>query len=76
MHLPAEMAQAGSYLAAYGDTPGARYRELGDLLADVARGSVMPSHIVAGATEAFRHQRAWFSNTARSEHATHAPFAS
>jgi heme oxygenase len=76
MHLPPELERAGSYLGAYGDTPGARYRELGELLGTAARGSVMPNHVVSAANDAFRHQRSWFTAPERNEHAPVTPLAS
>lgn len=60
--LPAEMAEASTYLSACGDAPGERFRELGDVLADHARRSAaMPAQMVAAARDAFRVQRQWFS---------------
>ncbi|MBA3394337.1 MAG: hypothetical protein H0T89_16950 [Deltaproteobacteria bacterium] len=59
---------AGSYLAAYGDTPGARYRELGAALDKFgAIAGDIPRQLVTAASEAFRAQHAWCSaSSARS----------
>lgn len=61
MVIPDEMARASRYLGAYGDTPGARHRDLGFAL-DVlgSRGPTIPSQLVAAANDAFRCQRIWF----------------
>lgn len=56
--MPAILARAGSYLGAYGDTPGAHYRDLGVEL-DAAARRTIPSKIVAAANTAFVAQRAW-----------------
>jgi heme oxygenase len=48
------------YLGAYGETPGARFRELGEELCRYA-GWCMPRSIVTGANEAFRTQRLWYA---------------
>lgn len=50
-----------SYLAAYGDTPGARFRALGEALDEHgAKEPLNPTLIVAAATEAFRCQHQWY----------------
>ena len=57
--LPDVMERASSYLASYGDAPGARYRELGTELDSAARRAI-PSQIVEAAHSAFACQRLWF----------------
>lgn len=69
-----DMYRSCSYLQAYGDTPGAKYRELGDALALLARGPSTPNQMVCAANEAFRAQRNWFTSW-RQEHARPAPLA-
>lgn len=66
--IPEAIEQAGSYLATYGDTPGARYRELGVALDGFgAIGGDIPRQLATAASEAFRAQHAWCSaSTARS----------
>jgi heme oxygenase len=54
-----ELDRALRYLSAYGDTPGAHFRELGDTLGTYAW-RYTPSAIVAGANDAFRAQRHWY----------------
>lgn len=49
---------ASRYLSAYGDTPGARFRVLGDALGEAAK-VYSAASIVAAANEAFRAQRQW-----------------
>jgi hypothetical protein len=59
--LAAQIVDATSYLAAYGDTPGARFRSLCASVDD--HGKRHPSHpalIVAAANEACRCQRQWY----------------
>jgi heme oxygenase len=56
-----EVASATSYLAAYGDTPGARFRSLCAMLdGHAAQAPSYPTLIVAAANEAFRCQRQWY----------------
>ena len=50
---------AFAYLSAYGDTPGARFRSLGEQLGRYAE-TCPPAAIVSGAKEAFRAQRQWY----------------
>lgn len=57
--LPEVMDRGGSYLAAYGETPGERYRDLGVELDNVAR-TAIPSQLVDAAHVAFACQRLWF----------------
>ncbi|MBA3460864.1 MAG: biliverdin-producing heme oxygenase [Deltaproteobacteria bacterium] len=61
-----EILPGTSYLAAYGDTPGARFRAFGAALCAYAH-TYPPASIVLAANEAFRAQRQWY--------ATHAAFA-
>ncbi|HEY5944123.1 MAG TPA: biliverdin-producing heme oxygenase [Kofleriaceae bacterium] len=64
------VANATSYLAAYGASPGARFRSLCAALDDhAARRPDWPALVVAGAMEAFRSQRQWYLAT-RSERDT------
>ena len=58
--MPDVMERASSYLAAYGDVPGALYRELGTELDGAARRAI-PSQIVEAAHVAFACQRLWFA---------------
>jgi heme oxygenase len=58
--LPGILAHAGSYLGAYGNTPGAHYRDLGIELDDAAHRAI-PSQIVAAANTAFVAQHTWFA---------------
>jgi heme oxygenase len=59
--MPQAMERAGSYLGAYGDTPGARHRELGEILDQLAKVAAdLPQQLVTAANEAFRCQRHWF----------------
>lgn len=55
---------ACAYFGAYGDTPGARFRELGAALCAYAH-LHPPSSIVAAANEGFRAQRHWYLSSAR-----------
>ncbi len=55
-----DVKRSSSYLAVYGDTPGARFRELGRAIDRVANAPVIPDQIVAAAGEAYRAQRKWF----------------
>jgi len=54
---------ATAYLAAYGDTPGARFRAFGAALCAYAH-SYPPAAIVLAANEAFRTQRQWYARHA------------
>jgi heme oxygenase len=55
------VADATSYLAAYADTPGARFRSLCSALDEHAgHHATFPTLIVAAASEAFRAQRLWY----------------
>lgn len=59
--LLAEVGHATSYLAAYGDTPGARFRSLCSTLdAHATQLPAYPTLMVAAANEAFRSQRQWY----------------
>jgi heme oxygenase len=49
------------YLSAYGDTPGIRFRALGDALGIYAQRHT-PRSIITGANEAFRAQRSWYEH--------------
>ena len=49
------------YLAAYEDTPGVRFRALGEALGVYAQ-RFSPRNIIAGANEAFRAQRQWYTH--------------
>jgi heme oxygenase len=49
-----------SYLSAYGETPGARFRALGEELGKYAL-QWPPSAIIAGTNDAFRAQRTWYT---------------
>ena len=74
----AEVGDATSYLSAYGDSPGARFRSLCEVLDQyAAEQAVNPTLIVAGASEAFRCQRQWYVATAseRDSHIEVAGFA-
>ena len=55
---------ACSYFAAYGDTPGAKFRAFGAALCAYAHLHA-PAAIVAAANEAFRAQRQWYCSGAR-----------
>ena len=50
---------ATTYLNAYGTTPGARFRALGETLGRYAQ-EFPPTVIIAAACEAFRAQRQWY----------------
>src|SRR5688500_16189748 len=63
--MPAVIVRAGSYFGVYGDSPGAKYRDLG-LDIDAAARRDIPSRIVDAAHGAFACQRLWFAQ-ARSE---------
>lgn len=52
------------YLSAYGETPGIRFRALGEALGIYAQRHT-PRAIVAGASEAFRAQRSWYEHGPR-----------
>ena len=52
------------YLSAYGETPGVRFRALGDALGVCAQRHA-PRSIVTGANEAFRAQRSWYEHGPR-----------
>ena len=52
------------YLSAYGETPGIRFRALGEALGIQAQRHT-PRAIVAGANEAFRAQRSWYEHGPR-----------
>lgn len=54
-----EVRDAVSYLSAYGDTPGARFRVLGEALGRYAQRH-SPSVIVWSANDAFRAQHQWY----------------
>ena len=55
-----------TYLAAYGETPGARFRALGETLDEhAAHEPVRPTRIVAAAIEAFRCQHQWYASAPR-----------
>jgi heme oxygenase len=55
-----------TYLAAYGETPGARFRALGEALDEhAAHEPVRPTRIVAAALEAFRCQHQWYASAPR-----------
>ena len=58
--MPSTLVVAGSYLGAYGNTPGAQYRDLGFDLDRCARVAI-PSQLVLAAIEAFQCQHAWFA---------------
>jgi heme oxygenase len=59
-------ALPASYLAAYGETPGARFRALGEALDEHASHEPLrPGLVVAAATEAFRCQRQWYGASLR-----------
>jgi heme oxygenase len=58
------IANATAYLCAYGNRPGARFRDFADALSQLAR-RLSPKLIVAGATEAFRVQRQWYAVSAK-----------
>jgi heme oxygenase len=57
--LPREMRYASAYLQAYSGVIGARWREFGIKLDDVARTPAISDRIVEAANEAFRCQRRW-----------------
>jgi heme oxygenase len=60
-HRFSELASATSYLATYGDTPGARFRSLcAELDEHAALMPAYPTLVVAAANEAFRCQRQWY----------------
>jgi heme oxygenase len=61
--LGEEILPATSYLAAYGDTPGARFRAFGAALCAYAH-TFPPAAIVLAANEAFRAQRQWYATHA------------
>jgi heme oxygenase len=61
--LGEEILPATSYLAAYGDTPGARFRAFGSALCAYAH-TYPPAAIVHAANEAFRAQRQWYATHA------------
>jgi len=61
MLIPAEMKIAGSYLAAFEGLAGARMREIGVVLDRAARRRNVAGRVVAGALEALRRQRQWYS---------------
>ena len=72
-----EIASATSYLATYGETPGARFRSLCASLDDHAQ--QQPSYatlIVAGASEAFRCQRQWYLGARRDRESKPRPVGS
>ena len=71
--LGGAIGDATSYLAAYGDAPGARFRSLCAAL-DIyaAQHASYPTLIVAAASEAFRAQRQWYLATNR-ERETESP---
>lgn len=58
-----DILPATSYLAAYGDTPGARFRAFGAALCAYAH-THAPASIVLAANEAFRAQRQWYATHA------------
>ncbi|HEY5923806.1 MAG TPA: biliverdin-producing heme oxygenase [Kofleriaceae bacterium] len=61
----AEVVDATSYLCAYGDSPGARFRSLCEVLDQHgAQHATHPTLIVAGASEAFRAQCHWYRTAA------------
>jgi heme oxygenase len=67
-HRFAELHAATSYLSAYGDTPGARFRSLCMTIDEyAAREPRHPTLIVAAASEAFRCQRQWYGATTERE---------
>jgi heme oxygenase len=59
--IPGEIQIAGSYLAAFEGLAGARMREFGVVLDRVARRGNVAGRVVAGANEALRRQRQWYS---------------
>jgi heme oxygenase len=61
MRIPKEMRIAGSYLAAFEGLAGARMREIGLVLDRAARRGNVAGRVVAGANEALRRQRQWYS---------------
>lgn len=61
MLIPGEMQIAGSYLAAFEGLAGARMREIGVALDRAVRRDNVASRVVAGANEALRRQRQWYS---------------
>lgn len=69
--LPVEMATAASYLHAYADLPGTRFRELGEVLGRyAARDAAIPGQMVVAAHAAFAAQRQWFGRRAKVRHPT------
>jgi len=52
---------ATTYLGAYGTTPGARFRALGETIGRYAQ-EFPPAVIIAAACEAFRAQRQWYKS--------------
>jgi len=57
----AALNDATSYLGAYGDSPGARFRSLCEVLDGYgAQQAMNPTLVVAAAGEAFRAQRQWY----------------
>lgn len=61
--LGEQILPATAYLAAYGDTPGARFRAFGAALCAYAH-TYPPASIVLAANEAFRAQRQWYATHA------------
>ena len=55
-----DIEPAATYLASYGDTPGARFRAFGIAVSAYAARNT-PGPIVRAANEAFRAQRHWYS---------------
>jgi heme oxygenase len=72
----AELSAGMTYLSAYGDAPGARFRSLCETLGDYAtQQAAHPTLIVAGACEAFRAQRQWYLTPEREERIESVGFA-
>jgi hypothetical protein len=61
MLIPGEIQIAGSYLAAFEGLAAVRMRELGVVLDRAARRGNVAGRVVAGANEALRRQRQWYS---------------
>jgi heme oxygenase len=59
--IPKEIQIAGSYLAAFEGLAGARMREIGVVIDRAARRGNVAGRVVAGANEALRRQRQWYS---------------
>jgi heme oxygenase (biliverdin-IX-beta and delta-forming) len=67
--MPREMNRASAYFQCYAGAVGARWRNFGAVLDDVARHPAIADRIVAAADEAFRTQRRWVQHDHQSMHA-------